>query len=148
MANHRLVLLINVQKEREEKLQAQFIRAQQQYQLAAQKYQGLSGYRTEYIHKSQQQGNSGMQSRQFNQLVNFIAKLDQAIQQQSRVVQQTKMVAEQRKQSWLAMQTKRKALELLVEKAEQAEMLRQNKREQIMNDEFATQQFIRQRQGL
>ena len=56
MINHRFAMLIKIQKEREEKLQAQFVKAQQFYQQAEQKYQGLANYRTDYIQQSQQQG--------------------------------------------------------------------------------------------
>lgn len=143
MINRRFSMLIKIQQEREEKLQAQFITAQQFYQQAEQKYQGLANYRTEYIQQSQQQGSAGLQSRQYNQFVSFIGKLDQAIQQQGRAVQQAKAAAEQRKQSWLTMQKKRKALELLVERNNIAELQKQLKQEQKNADEYASQQFRR-----
>lgn len=145
MINHRFAMLIKIQKEREEKLQAHFVKAQQFYQQAEQKYQGLADYRTDYILQSQQQGAAGLQSRQYSQFISFIGKLDQAIQQQGRVLQQAKAAAEQRKQSWLAMQKKRKAMELLVQRGEQAELLKQLKQEQKNADEYASQQFMRSR---
>ncbi len=140
----RLQLLITIQKEREEKLQGQFIKAQQFYQQAEQQYQGLATYRSDYIKQSQQQGSVGLQSRQFNQFLNFIAKLDQALQQQGKAVQQARAAAEQRKQSWLAMQKKRKAFELLIQRADEAELQKLLKQEQKMADEFASQQYFRQ----
>ena len=145
MINQRFQMLIKIQQEKEEKLQAQFIAAQQYYLQAEQKYQGLANYRTEYIQQSQQQGSAGLQSRQYNQFVNFIGKLDQAILQQGRAVQQAKAAAEQRKQSWLAMQQKRKALELLVQRNDAAELQKQLRLEQKNADEYASQQFMRQR---
>ncbi|MGI5310111.1 flagellar export protein FliJ [Rheinheimera sp. WS51] len=143
MINHRFAMLIKVQQQREEKLQAQFINAQQFYQQAEQKYQGLADYRTEYIQQSQQQGSSGLQSRQYNQFVNFIGKLDQALMQQAKAVQQARQVAEQRKQAWLAMQKKRKALEYLVEREQTAALHAQMKQEQKNADEYAGQIFMR-----
>ena len=145
MINQRFAMLIKIQQQREEKLQAQFVAAQQFYQQAEQKYQGLANYRTEYIQQSQQQGAAGLQSRQYSQFVNFIGKLDQAILQQGRAVHQARAAAEQRKQSWLAMQKKRKALELLVQRGEQAEMQRQLKLEQKNADEYASQLYMRLR---
>ena len=145
MINQRFAMLIKVQQQREEKLQAQFVKAQQFYSQAEQKYQGLANYRTDYIVQSQQQGSVGLQSRQYNQFVNFIGKLDQAIQQQSKAVQQAQAAAEQRKQSWLTAQKKRKALELLVQRGEQAELLKQLRQEQKNADEYASQQFMRNR---
>lgn len=143
MANHRFALLIKVQQEREEKLQAQFVAAQQFYQQAEQKYQGLANYRTDYIVQSQKQGSAGLQSRQYTQFVNFIGKLDQAILQQGRAVHQARAAAEQRKQSWLAMQKKRKALELLIERGDAAALQLQLKQEQKNADEYASQIFMR-----
>ncbi|HEY9040678.1 MAG TPA: flagellar export protein FliJ [Rheinheimera sp.] len=143
MINKRFSMLIKIQQEREEKLQAQFVSAQQFYQQQEQKYQGLANYRTEYIQQSQQQGSAGLQSRQYTQFVNFIGKLDQAILQQGRAVHQARAAAEQRKQSWLAMQKKRKALELLVERNNVAELQRQLKQEQKNADEYANQLFMR-----
>lgn len=141
MATERLTLLIKVQKEREDSLQAQFIKAQQIYVQAEQKYQGLANYRTEYIQQSLQQGSAGLGGRQYNQYVSFISKLDQALTQQGRVVQQTRNVAEQRRQSWLKMQTKRKALEKLVEQALLKEHLKTERQQQKQADEYAMQQF-------
>ncbi len=141
MSSNKLVMLIRVQKEREEKLQAQFVKAQQQFQLAEQKYQGLANYRTEYIQQSMQQGAIGLGGRQYNQYVAFISKLDEALSQQGRVVQQSRNVAEQRRQSWLKMQTKRKALEKLVEQAQQREQLLQQRQQQKLADEYAAQRF-------
>lgn len=141
MATERLTLLIKVQKEREDSLQAQFVKAQQIYVQAEQKYQGLANYRTEYIQQSLQQGSAGLGGRQYNQYVSFISKLDQALTQQGRVVQQTRNVAEQRRQSWLKMQTKRKALEKLVEQALLKEHLKTERQQQKQADEYAMQQF-------
>ncbi|EHR42285.1 flagellar export protein FliJ [Alishewanella jeotgali] len=141
MSQSKLALLIKVQKEREEKLQAQFIKAQQLYQQAEQKYQGLANYRTEYIQQSLQQGAVGLGGRQYNQYVAFISKLDEALSQQGRVIQQSRNAAEQRRQSWLKMQTKRKALEKLVEQAQQRDLLLQNRQQQKMADEYAGQRF-------
>ena len=143
MINKRFNMLIKIQQEREEKLQAQFVAAQQFLQQQEQKYEGLANYRTDYIRQSQQQGSAGLQSRQYSQFVSFIGKLDQALLQQNRAVAQARAAAEQRKQNWLAMQKKRKAMELLVERNNIAELNRQLLQEQKNADEFASQQFMR-----
>ncbi len=143
MALKQLQLLAKVQLEKEEKLQAQFIQAQQFAQLAADKYAGLANYRTDYIRQSQQRGAEGVASRQFNQYLNFITKLDQALTQQNMQVQQAQRVTEMRRSAWLAMQKKRKALDLLIDKELQAGYARAQKQEQKMLDEMATQQFFR-----
>lgn len=143
MALAQLQLLVKVQQEREDKLQAQYRAAQQNYQSMQQKYQGLADYRIEYVQQTQSRGQEGMASRQFNQYLNFIGKLDAALTAQQQYVQQAKASAEQRLQQLLAMQKKRKAMEILIDR-ELAEIQRKaDKQEQKMLDEIATQQFFR-----
>lgn len=143
MALAQLQLLVKVQQEKEDKLQAQYRAAQQNYQSMQQKYQGLADYRIEYVQQTQSRGQQGMESRQFNQYLNFIGKLDAALTAQQQYVQQAKASADQRLLQLLAMQKKRKALEILIER-ELAEIQRKaDKQEQKMLDEIATQQFFR-----
>ncbi|MBU0914580.1 MAG: flagellar export protein FliJ [Gammaproteobacteria bacterium] len=143
MALAQLQLLVKVQQEKEDKLQAMYRAAQQNYQSMQQKYQGLADYRIEYVQQTQSRGQQGMASRQFNQYLNFIGKLDAALTAQQQYVQQAKASADQRLLQLLAMQKKRKALEILIER-ELAEVQRKaDKQEQKMLDEIATQQFFR-----
>jgi flagellar protein FliJ len=143
MALAQLQLLVKVQQEKEDKLQAQYRAALQNYQSMQQKYQGLADYRIEYVQQTQSRGQEGMASRQFNQYLNFIGKLDAALTAQQQYVQQAKANADQRLQQLLAMQKKRKAMEILIER-ELLELQRKaDKQEQKMLDEIATQQFFR-----
>lgn len=150
MALKQLQLLVQVQKEKEEKLLANFVQAQQFLQTCNDRYQGLADYRTDYIRQTQQRGAEGVQSRQFNQYLNFITKLDQALEQQNLQIQQAQRVVDMRRTAWLAMQKKRKAIELLIDKELAASQQRQNRLEQKLLDEIATQQFFRrlQQQGV
>jgi flagellar FliJ protein len=146
MALKQLQLLVQVQKEKEEKLLANFVQAQQFLQTSNERYQGLADYRTDYIRQTQQRGAEGVQSRQFNQYLNFITKLDQALEQQNLQIQQAQRVVDMRRTAWLAMQKKRKAIELLIDKELAASQQRQNRLEQKLLDEIATQQFFRRLQ--
>jgi flagellar FliJ protein len=143
MALAQLQLLVKVQQEKEDKMQAQYRAALQNYQSMQQKYQGLADYRIEYVQQTQNRGQQGMESRQFNQYLNFIGKLDAALTAQQQYVQQAKASADQRLLQLLAMQKKRKAMEILIDR-ELAELQRKaDKQEQKMLDEIATQQFFR-----
>jgi flagellar FliJ protein len=150
MALKQLQLLVQVQKEKEEKLLANFVQAQQFLQTCNDRYQGLADYRTDYIRQTQQRGAEGVQSRQFNQYLNFITKLDQALEQQNLQIQQAQRVVDMRRTAWLTMQKKRKAIELLIDKELAASQQRQNRLERKLLDEIATQQFFRrlQQQGV
>ncbi len=150
MALKQLQLLVQVQKEKEEKLLANFVQAQQFLQTCNDRYQGLADYRTDYIRQTQQRGAEGVQSRQFNQYLNFITKLDQALEHQNLQIQQAQRVVDMRRTAWLTMQKKRKAIELLIDKELASSQQRQNRLEQKLLDEIATQQFFRrlQQQGV
>lgn len=143
MALAQLQLLAKVQREKEDKLQALYIQAQQFAKNQQDKYDGLANYRTDYIRQSQQRGMQGVQSRQFNQYLAFITKLDQALEQQNMQVQQAKKVAETRRVNWVLLQRKRKAIDLLIEKELEKMAIKAQKQEQKMLDEIATQQFFR-----
>ena len=58
MALAQLQLLVKVQQEKEDKMQAQYIAAQQNYQSMQQKYQGLADYRIEYVQQTQSRGHA------------------------------------------------------------------------------------------
>ncbi|MDP4537541.1 flagellar export protein FliJ [Alkalimonas collagenimarina] len=143
MVSKQLELLARVQKDREEKLEAQFVQAMQFMRQSEQKYQGLADYRTDYIVQSQQQGAAGLESRQYSQFIRFIAKLDQALEQQAQQIHQAQSVVEQRREKWLAMQKKRKAIDYLLERQQLEQDRKAAKAEQVLLDEVATQQFVR-----
>lgn len=143
MALKQLELLVQVQLQREEKLQAQFVQAQQYLLQQQQKYQGLADYRVDYIRQTQQKGADGIYSRQFNQYLNFITKLDQALEQQNLHIQQAQRVVDQRRSAWLAMQKKRKAIEQLITREHEKIQFKHMRQEQKLSDEVAMQQFFR-----
>lgn len=143
MALKQLELLVQVQKQREEKLQAQFVQAQQFLLQQQQKYQGLADYRIDYIRQTQQKGADGIYSRQFNQYLNFITKLDQALEQQNLHIQQAQRVVDQRRNTWMAMQKKRKAIEQLISKEHEKLQFKAMRQEQKLSDEVAMQLFMR-----
>lgn len=143
MALKQLELLVQVQKQREEKLQAQFVQAQQYLLQQQQKYQGLADYRVDYIRQTQQRGADGIYSRQFNQYLNFITKLDQALEQQNLQIQQAQRVVDQRRSAWMAMQKKRKAIEQLISRELEKLQMKTMRQEQKLSDEVAMQQFFR-----
>jgi len=143
MALKQLQLLVQVQKEKEDKLQASFVQAQQFLQTCIERYQGLADYRTDYIRQTQQRGQQGLASRQFNQYLSFVTKLDQALEQQNLQIQQAQRVVDMRRSAWLTMQKRRKAIEVLIDKELTAAQQRQNRQEQKMLDEIAMQQFVR-----
>ncbi|MCC2615149.1 flagellar export protein FliJ [Aestuariibacter halophilus] len=131
------------ERDKEDACARQFQLAQQQVQNEKLKLQHLEQYKREYLNQHHLRGSAGVEAKHFSQFHSFIAKLDKACEQQLQIQNQAVLVAEQRKQQWLAQQRKRKAVEMLLQKKADAEQLLENKREQAMLDEIALQKFVR-----
>ena len=84
-----------------------------------------------------------MAATSYGQHQQFIGKLDKACEQQTKVVSNAMLVAEQRRVQWLQQQKKRKAVEMLLAKQQKTLELQLAKQEQHMLDELALQRFVR-----
>lgn len=84
-----------------------------------------------------------MQAITFNQHQGFIAKLDRACEQQRQVIHNAVLAADQRKETWIMQQRKRKAVDMLLNKKYLEEQAREERMEQALMDEVALQKFIR-----
>ena len=143
MAKNKLGLLLELETDKEENLRINYVQAQQNFISNQQKLQGLNDFRLEYsqqLHNKAQQGMSCENIKQFN---SFINKIEEAINQQATTVRTAKQVEEQRRQLWLTQQAKTKAIEKLIEKKTIEMQVKENKAEQKMLDEFATNIFMR-----
>lgn len=67
----------------------------------------------------------------------FLARLDTAFEQQTQALQQAQALAERRRSELQAAETHLAALDKLIQRREQAAMARQQRLEQVANDEFA-----------
>ena len=144
MANAQLLMLAKWEQEKEEKAARDFQLAQQFVSENRLKLQGLENYRLDYFRQIQQKGSTeGLEALSFNQHQGFITKLDKACEQQRQVIHNAVLAAEQRKESWLKQQQKRKAVDMLLDKKRQMALAKEAKLEQSLMDEVALQRFIR-----
>lgn len=141
MANSKLDLLLKLESDKEESLRIDYLKAQQHLQSNQQKLQGLNNFRLEYTQQLHLKGKSGLSSSGFSQYHAFIAKIEEAIRQQSSTVNTAKQVTTQRKTLWLKQQVKAKAVAKLIEKQALKQAALVAKSEQKMLDEFASNQF-------
>lgn len=142
MADEQLQMVAKWEREKEQKLARDFQLAQQHANLNKQKLSSLEQYRLDYLKQIQKKATTGLVGQSFHQLQSFVGKLDKACQQQTQVHSRSVLVADQRKAQWLHQQRKRKAVEMLVEKKKLQKLARQERQEQQMLDELATQKFI------
>ena len=97
----------------------------------------LMSFRAEYRQRLQDAGSAGMDARRFHEFSDFIARLDSAIEQQTAVLGKLKAECEVKKQQWIAMRAKTKALDKVIARHVAQEMRTDARREQAALDDRA-----------
>ena len=143
MAMKQLDTLLKFEKDNEQRCADQLKLAENEYQQNITRLQGVADYRLEYMKRLSQRAEQGLDSATFSHYHAFIAKLDTASKQVEIAMQQAKALVEQSKSIWLKQRQKVKAVQLLRNKRLQKIALAENRAEQKMFDEIATQQYIR-----
>lgn len=143
MLPRQLQLVVEYEQQKEDKLALQYAQAQQDLQDKNEKLAGLDKHKHEYINNMNNNGQGGISPDHLMRFQAFISQLDKACTQQRAKIQNASKVVEQRRALWLQQQRKRKSVELLLEKQQQAELIKQDKQEQLVLDEFSQNQFIR-----
>ena len=136
-------VVLRLETDKEKNTLHAFNVAQDYYQQQKAKLTSLQQYRLDYFRQLQQEGGNGVGARHYQQRLSFVAKLDKACEQQGHVIAQCKMAADQRRTQWLAQQRRRQAVEKLIEKKDQSLQIIDNRIEQQMMDELATQRLLR-----
>ena len=147
MSIAQLQMVAEWEQQKEQKLLQTFQLAQQYVQENKKKLAGLEQYRLDYLRQAQNKAKQGMAANTYGQHQQFIGKLDKACEQQSKIVSNALLVADQRRMQWLQQQKKRKAVDMLLAKQQHSLHLRQEKQEQHMLDELALQSVIRRASG-
>lgn len=117
--------------------------AELDFQQNQQRLESVNEYRLEYMRRLSQRSAQGIDSSTYSHFHAFIKKLDNAAEQVKIALRQSKALSEQKKKQWLQQRQKIQAVELLREKKLAALKVIENKQEQKMFDEIATQQFVR-----
>ncbi|GGP38559.1 MULTISPECIES: flagellar export protein FliJ [Shewanella] len=138
-----LVTVLKLAVEAEEKAALQLKAAQFERQKRQGQLDALNNYRLDYM--KQMEGHTGttLRANQYHQFHQFIRQVDSAINQQVAVVQDGEKQVGYRQQHWQETQQKRKAVEMLLAKKATKAQIAESKREQKMSDEFAMQQYFR-----
>jgi flagellar FliJ protein len=143
MATDQLEQVAAWERQKEQKVLQNFQLAQRYAQDNKQKLSGLEQYRLDYLLQAHNKAQQGVGAQSYGQHQLFIGKLDKACEQQSKVLSNALMVADQRQTQWLQQQRKRKAVEMLLDKKCRLAQKREDKLEQQMLDEISLQKYIR-----
>ncbi|KAF0814441.1 Flagellar FliJ protein [Andreprevotia sp. IGB-42] len=136
MAAFRFAFLLDLARESREDAARDMQAAQAAWQSAQGKLEQVNVYRQEYRARLAQGAEGGMTMIQWRDFQLFLAKLDQAADNQSREVQRLHGEYERLKQVWFDCEKKVKAFEALEHRHLTAEQLKELKREQNLLDEF------------
>ncbi len=120
----RLRVVIELYRRQEKQALEKLGVCQQHYNSAVAKLESLKQYRRDYEQRDLSQGGQNFSSQQFAEYRIFLAKLDQAINDQKNIIQQKKQAVMQQQQQWQRQHQKTESLKKLDEKA-LAEALRQ-----------------------
>lgn len=112
-----------------------FGESQQKLQGEMDKLEQLRQYRREYMERFHSAARQGIQARRMLDYQTFIAKLDEAIGEQERVLGYAREISAKAKNQWLEKQSRSKALGKVVEHHQVRERQAMDKREQREQDE-------------
>ncbi|MCE1241888.1 flagellar export protein FliJ [Oryzomicrobium sp.] len=104
---------------------------------AKSKLQLLMQYREEYVTRFRNASSNGLSLTSLRNYQSFIDRIDQAIAQQRATVTTSEQRTAEGQDAWLQQRNKLKAIDTLYQQRQAGEQLRENKREQKFQDEFA-----------
>jgi flagellar FliJ protein len=139
----QLDTLLKYEKDKEQQAAQKLQHAEHEYQQNIQRLNGVGDYRLEYMKRLNERTLAGIDSATYNHYLAFIAKLDQAAEQVRIAMIQAKALTEQCKSLWLKQRQKVQAVEHLRKIKLKKQAIVEQKNEQKMFDEIATQRFIR-----
>lgn len=139
-----LHLLLDQLDNQERKAVAELGSAQLQLQQLEQQQQTLSQYQRNYSQEFQNRGREGLSSHQFGHFQGFINKLELAQEQQQDGLKQARLQVEQNRTAWMAVRTRKQAIEKLLEREAERKQVESHRQEQKMMDNMAIYRFYHQ----
>ena len=136
-----LHLLLEQLDNQERKAAAELGSAQLQLQQLEQQQQTLSQYQRNYSQQFHDRGREGLSSHQFGHFQGFINKLELAQEQQQDGLKQARLQVEQSRTGWMAVRTRKQAIEKLLEREAERQQVERNRQEQKMMDNMAIYRF-------
>lgn len=104
--------------------------------------QQLEEFRAQYQEQRMHSGEAGIDSFRLRDYNAFVGRIDTAVKQQQGEVKRIEAEAEQKRQQWIALFGKARALEKVVERYTDIEQQEAERREQQENDAFAQRRRI------
>ncbi|RRQ20920.1 flagellar export protein FliJ [Thiohalobacter thiocyanaticus] len=139
----RIKPVVDVAERREQEQARRLGAAQRELEQQRQQLDQLIQYRDEYARQFENAGNTGLSVARLQDYRVFLARLNQAIDQQRQRISQSEQACEQQRQHWLASRTRAQALDKVADRYREEENQAQERRDQTESDEFALQRHQR-----
>jgi flagellar FliJ protein len=110
-----------------------------------QKLELLKQYRDDYAARFQQNLAAGLTASGYRNYQQFLDKLEQAIGSQQQIVRDAHARVEREKKTWQDCERKRMSYGTLADRADKAQQIKDNKRDQKQMDEHAARQLLYKR---
>jgi flagellar FliJ protein len=110
-------------------------------QNARSRLQMLENYRAEYAERLRQAISQGITRQVLANYQDFLARIDDAILQQRKIVSQSENNTVRGQQDWQEKNTRLKAIGTLSDRHDERERRKEDKKEQKLLDEFTTRKF-------
>lgn len=135
--------LLELMQERTDEATRQLGRLIAEERNARSRLELIEQYRAEYADKMREAIAQGITQLALRNYQDFIARIDEAIEQQRIVVRNSERSTEAGQAYWRSQHTRMKAIDTLAQRHEDRERQRENKQEQKLLDEFSLRRVSR-----
>ncbi|MCA1806069.1 MAG: flagellar export protein FliJ [Xanthomonadaceae bacterium] len=133
----RMTPVVKVAENREQAAARILGEARQRLEQQQRKLDELGTYRDQYSSEFQQRSGQGMGVACLQDFRVFLARLNEAIEQQQRLVERCRQESERQRLNWLSTRTRTQALGKVVDRYRREERHQAERREQLDTDERA-----------
>ncbi|MCX5590571.1 flagellar export protein FliJ [Alcaligenes endophyticus] len=141
--SNSLDLLVDLGQNHLEQAGQQLHSISSQQRAAAEQLEMLQGYRQDYAQRLLEAGRTGLTMSNYHNFVRFIATLDEAIQQQNKILQKLDDKVSASRDNWNEKRVRVNAYETLVERRQYRALKEQARQEQIQTDEISARLYAK-----
>ncbi|MBN9230492.1 MAG: flagellar export protein FliJ [Legionella sp. 40-6] len=140
-----LLQLLGIKQKNTQKAFQEVINAQEEFKKNKLKHEQLVGYRGDYLQQMESLGEQGASLNQIRHRVDFIAHLDKAIIQLNGHLAHLAKLRQHAQTAYLVTKREEESIQLLIEKLKKEQAVKESRREQKENDEYAQKQWYSKR---
>jgi len=148
MAKDALKLVYDQRKKQVDTALQVYQKAQQTLFEQRQQLQNLHQYRRQYINQLSEKGSQGLSIADLGKYQQFIVQIDNGVGQHQQNLIKFEYNVKTTKDLWIKAQVNCKAMGMLLEKKEKKRVALEDKKEQMLLDEFGTFQYFQKQSGL